>query len=125
MKAFLDYLETWTKKEKVVQKAAKTMKEGDVWFYPVILTEGVEYSFKVRGCKHAGVACTLTNGDPTAPLRKANGSKFSFSFAPDKTGVYGLTLSRSKMEHSADAGKVTVTIGQEYTPASYANRLFK
>ena len=125
MKNVSDYLEAWSRRERIVQKAEKIMKEGDVWSYPVGLEEGVDYSFKVSGCKNGEVTCTLTNGNGTSPLREAKGKEFVFSFVPEKSGTYGLTLSLDPTPRSPEQGKVVVTLSKEYMPTRYLDGMFR
>jgi hypothetical protein len=125
MKSVLDYLEAWSRRERIVQKEAKIMRAGEVWRYPVSLEKGVDYSFKARGCRNGEITCILTNGDDSLHLREVRGSSPAFTFVPEKSGAYGLTLSLDPAPDPAGRGKVVVTLAQEYMPARFISGMFR
>jgi hypothetical protein len=123
-KTVLDYLEALSRRKRIVEEVGKVMTAGDVWHYPVGLKEGVDYSFKVRGCKGAEVTCALTNGNGAGPVREAKGTEVTFSYAPRASGTYGLALSLNSTTKAMQQGKVIVTLSEEYMPKSYKSRMF-
>ncbi len=125
MKDIADYLEALSKRERVVQRVGRVMKEGDVWTYPVGLKEGVDYSFKVKGSRNAEIHCALSNGNGALPLREAKGKEFMFSFVPDKAGTYGLTLYRDSAQGSVGPEKVVVTLLKECLPSRCLSGMFR
>jgi hypothetical protein len=125
MKTIMNYLEGLSKKEKIVQKAVKIIGKGETWTYPVNLDKGVDYSLKIKGCKNIDINCALTNGNGATPLWEAKGSRLNFSFVPEKTGTYGLTMSRDTAVNAENPEKVEVTLGMEYMPMRYIDGMFR
>jgi hypothetical protein len=125
MKTVLDYLEALSKRERIVEKEERIMQAGEVWRYPVSLKKGVDYSFKARVCKNAEITCALTNGDESLRLREVKGTEPVFSFVPQSTGTYSVTLSLDSTRDSVKSGKVVLTLAQEYMPARFINGMFR
>jgi hypothetical protein len=125
MNSFISYLESLSKREKIVKKDTKVMNQGEQWTYPVRLEEGTNYTFKIKGRNNTDVSCSLNNGNSERPIHEAKGSKLTFSFVPEKTAEYKMTLSSSMPAGATNHGKIVVVLAKEYLPKSILNAMYR
>jgi hypothetical protein len=125
MNSFISYLESLSTREIIVKKDARVMNKDEQWTYPVRLEEGTNYTFKIKGSKNSDLSCALTNGNGNQPIREVKGAKLTFSFVPDKTAEYKMTLSSSMPAGVTNQRKIIVVLAKEYMPKSILNAMYR
>jgi hypothetical protein len=123
MKRVLEYFESlsWGKR---VQKGVMGLNAGQVWSYPLKLEKGVDYLIKAKGCGNVkSMTCSLVDGYGSPTLHRESGRAPSFSFIPDKDGVYPLHVALDSTRNPVP-GAIEVTLFRERVRSRLINGAF-